>query len=353
MFRMHLLPAYEGDCIILEYGDESNPRRVLVDGGHTETSKAISEFFGETPVENRTFELVVVTHIDNDHIEGILSLLTSIPMENVGDIWFNAPQHFGEEPPEESFGQKALPEGNRLVDLLEARRPWNDAFDGKAVATWCRPVTLADGLTLRVVSPDVKGLRDMVDHWEQATEEENLDPYRPQARAESIEEFTPPETTKAIREAAEADFSSDSSETNHSSIALLAEYDGKSVLLAGDAYAGCLKRSLAALCPEGVSALPIDVVKLPHHGSERNVSKGLLETIACGRFAVSTNSINHGHPDVAAIARVVTQPGMQELLFNYRTPQTECWENPDWQDDLEYSTTYAPSDSQGWLTIEV
>lgn len=352
MFRLHVLPAFEGDCLILEYGDAAAPRRILVDGGHTETADAIAEYFGDTRYEDRRFEVVVVSHIDNDHIEGVLSYLTRIPMENVGDIWFNAPRHFEEEPPEPDRGPKAVPEGDRLVELLEATRPWNEAFDGKAVASWCHPVWLQGGLTLTVVSPDLKGLRAMVGEWEAAMDEEGLSDYRPRERSTEVEPFTPPAGIEEIRAHASSDFEGDGSKKNHSSIALLAEFEGKRVLLSADAHSRCLKATLTERC--GASAtrpIPIDVVKLPHHGSEHNLSNGLLDVLESSRFVVSTNSLNHGHPDIAAIARIVTRPGQQEVLFNYRTPQTECWDNEKWQRELDYRTVYPKRD--GWLTVEI
>lgn len=39
MLRMEMLLAGHGDCLWIEYGDPTAPRRVLIDGGATGTYK--------------------------------------------------------------------------------------------------------------------------------------------------------------------------------------------------------------------------------------------------------------------------------------------------------------------------
>lgn len=41
MIRLRMLPAEDGDCLLLEYGNADFTRRVLVDGGRHDTYKRI------------------------------------------------------------------------------------------------------------------------------------------------------------------------------------------------------------------------------------------------------------------------------------------------------------------------
>src|SRR5271166_3132648 len=84
-----MLPAGHGDCLWIEYGDPT--RRILVDGGPYYSYKHLRNRIEQLDVGDRHFELLIVTHIDADHIEGILRLLQEPQHLGVSfdDVWFN------------------------------------------------------------------------------------------------------------------------------------------------------------------------------------------------------------------------------------------------------------------------
>ena len=49
VFRIDMLPAREGDCLWIEYGDTARPRRILVDGGRQSTHAALKQRFSALP----------------------------------------------------------------------------------------------------------------------------------------------------------------------------------------------------------------------------------------------------------------------------------------------------------------
>src|SRR5438552_1464775 len=76
VISIELLPVAHGDSIWLEYGSAPRISRVLIDGGPANTYQTGLRLRIEKLAENdRTFELVVITHIDADHIDGALILL--------------------------------------------------------------------------------------------------------------------------------------------------------------------------------------------------------------------------------------------------------------------------------------
>src|SRR4051794_13305697 len=91
MFRIEMLPAAHGDCLWIEYGTAQQAYRILVDGGPACAYPALRDRILQLPPGGRDFELLVITHIDGDHIEGIIRLLQDA--ETLGcmfrRIWFN------------------------------------------------------------------------------------------------------------------------------------------------------------------------------------------------------------------------------------------------------------------------
>jgi glyoxylase-like metal-dependent hydrolase (beta-lactamase superfamily II) len=98
VLRLDVLPAGHGDCLWIEYGASASPRVVLVDGGARGTYKrALKAKLAE---HRREIELVVVTHVDGDHITGILDLVTDETIDfRAKDIWFNGYRHLPDEAP--------------------------------------------------------------------------------------------------------------------------------------------------------------------------------------------------------------------------------------------------------------
>ena len=119
----------------------------------------------------------------------------------------------------------------------------------------------------------------------------------------------------------------DSSVPNGSSIALLLEYQGKAVLLTGDARADDLEASLQQLREQRQeSRLPLAAFKLPHHGSANNLSQALIEGVDCEHFLISTDGSRFLHPDQQALLRILKfNKSRPHLRFNYDKATTGIW----------------------------
>jgi beta-lactamase superfamily II metal-dependent hydrolase len=140
---------------------------------------------------------------------------------------------------------------------------------------------------------------------------------------------------------------------NGSSIAFIAEWQGKRVLMGGDAHPGLLAASLAPLAESAGGRLPIDLLKLPHHGSRGNVTREVIDLLDCDDFLISTDGKRHGHPDPQAIARLLKFSPARTctLRFNYRTSRTEPWDDAKLKAQHDYTTEYG--DPAGFLTINI
>ena len=75
-------------------------------------------------------------------------------------------------------------------------------------------------------------------------------------------------------------------------------------------------RSAAAIA----GPMPVDAVKLSHHGSRANVTQDLLQAVDARHFVFSTNNSYFRHPNAEAVARVIVGGRKPTLWFNYDTP---------------------------------
>jgi len=350
MFEIEMLPAREGDCLWLRYGTNGNTRQILVDGGRAATAKHLKARLAALPAGKRTFELLIITHIDRDHIEGVLALLEDkkLPV-TFKDVWFNGFDHL-HQAELETFG--AI-QGERLSKaLVERKLPWNRAWKMKAVClhtSGLRRVKLVGGLTLTLLSPDAGKLKSLIPVWKEECKKAGLlagSGGKPSDVA-GLEHFG----ALDIEKLAAAKFKEDPGEPNGSSIAVLAEYAGKRVLLTGDAHTDRLKESLRLLNGKA-RRLRLDALKVSHHGSEHNVSRDLLDLLACPRYLVSTNGSYFKHPTPAAIARLIKFGGQGATIhFNYRSAYTEVWNNQAWQAKYGYRTEYPDKKNNGTLVV--
>jgi beta-lactamase superfamily II metal-dependent hydrolase len=331
MFCIEMLPAEQGDALWVEYGSPRRPHRLLIDAGVRKTSAVLRERIAELPKHQRRFDLLVITHVDSDHVGGVPQLLAGAPPGlSFDDVWFNAWRHLPAVP--DRLGPV---EGEIVSAQLDALAwPWNVAFDGEAVVVPTRgklPTReLPGGMKLTLLSPTLDRLVRLRGEWKKTVREARLDPGRPgkalskAARRRGIPDLLG-ERLDVARLAASR-FTPDREAANGSTIAFLAEYAGASCLFTGDAHPEVLEASLNRLCKERrVHRLSVDALKVPHHGSAHNVSSALLALVETGRYLFSTSGSQTDHPDPEAVARIVARGASPVLAFNYRSETTGPW----------------------------
>lgn len=354
---IELLPAGNGDALWIEYGEPV--RRILVDGGTKPTwQRALAPRLGALPPGERHFELLVVTHVDGDHIDGALQLLQDRQLGvTFGDVWFNGWRHLPESPLE-SLGPLA---GERLTEELVLRGlPWNGAFDGKAAgAPDDGPLPrreLAGGAVLTVLAPTAAQLARLKPAWEDAVREAGLVPgfEKPEDAppAAGLERLGA-ERLPDVEALAATQFDEDSAQANGSSIVLLLEHEGGSLLLGADAFPSVVLQGLDRLCDErSLARLPVGALKVPHHGSRSNVSRELLERVVTKRYLFSSNGATTKHPHPEAVARVLMTAEVPELCFNYESAINGVWKATSLRERFEYDVRY-PEAADGGLVVPV
>lgn len=361
MLRVHAFPAQDGDCLLLTYGDDAQPRHVLVDGGRESTYKTLRPALELIARRGGKLDLLVLTHIDADHIAGILKLTGDpAPPIEVAEVWFNG---FQKLVPLQTFSPG---QGDRFSNDIRALRwPWNAAFDGNTVVLpsdgMPRRLQLSGGLQIILLSPDQRKLQLLRQAWEAWRNRDLTDkkpaetPAKPSGLQEMGRRPMPPTLDVEALAAMPEDF--DSTVNNGSSIAFIAEWEGKRILLAADAHTDLLVRGLRQLALAEGGLCHLSLFKLSHHGSMGNTSRELLEVIECPRFLLSTDGSRHGHPDPQTIARILksSRPGSgaKTLYFNYRQDYTDPWNHGPLCEAYSYECRYPEKGAQGQITVDL
>jgi hypothetical protein len=332
MFRMRVVQAEFGDCFLLEYGTAAAPRFLLVDGGPPDTWELHLE--SELTAIARgggALDLVMLSHVDNDHIVGLLDFLARLradgaaPFIGVGGIWHNSFARTIDvggtlEPRlraattnaasvQSAVAVNGIAEGNALRLAAQALRiPLNAGFAGDLVlaADPPRPPIELDNLKLTVVGPTQANLDELKAQWETwlAAHEDAVADGDPQVMANS-----------------------DRSVPNLSSIMVLAEADGKRVLCTGDGRSDHLLQGLGqAGLLDAAGAMHVDVLKVAHHGSDRNATRKFFRLVTADTYVLSANG-KDDNPDLATLTWIVEEAGRQgrpiELFATNETPSLE------------------------------
>lgn len=340
-----MLAAGHGDALIVSYGQ--NPvRRILVDGGPWfayDKEWGIRRRLMELAGRGETgFELLIITHIDTDHIDGIIKLFQDPELAGIkfNDAWFNGWKHIQQR----ATGVLGALHGEMLGALLEDKGvPWNAhnrLGGGPVMVPGEGPLPtfeLAGGAVLTLLSPGPGELDELRKEWPKSLERSGF--TGPRDRDVVLEElatrarYGPPRGVLGEEP--------DSAPANGSSIAVIIEHENDRALLTGDAHAPVLERALTRYGAEHGGPLRVRDFKVPHHGSFSNLSKNLIKLVRPRRYLISSSSQFYGHPDDMAIKLILKhhEGPPPELVFNYRTPKTIPWY--DSQDPDSYTATFA------------
>ncbi|HEU4957595.1 MAG TPA: MBL fold metallo-hydrolase [Sphingomicrobium sp.] len=345
--QFEFLPAFQGDCFLIHAGTKAKPVLILVDGGPGGTynkhlKPRLMQLRDERELDEFTplvINLVIVSHVDDDHINGIVELFRDIrkakmngdpPLFTVLGLWHNsfdeiigndevnvATAQFGtasiapvmaDSESHEQFDAalilQSIAQGNELRDLAnsdELQIPINDGFGGLIKSSpGKKAVRKIGGVSFTVIAPrapELVKLQKDHDKW-----------LKEQKKAGKV--ITPGSMLQAML---------DTAVPNLSSIVLLADDGKRTALLTGDARADFIVTGAEeiGLIAKGAT-LDVDLFKLPHHGSDRNVDPSSLQRIRAKQHLFTGNGL-FGNPERATFEMLRdARPGAEmELYLTY------------------------------------
>jgi beta-lactamase superfamily II metal-dependent hydrolase len=318
---IHFLKAYHGDCLFIQSFDaEGNDFNILIDGGTAATFE-----FSLLPLLKKIpcVDLIVLTHIDSDHISGLIRLIKHSIFKTLRTkfFWVNGANLIRLGDGEKiSYNQGVVLE-TLLLDLKVESAAIVTVHEGLVM-----PMPI--GIAVEVLSPTRQILDELFKNWPTIPESEQNAPTKISSGAKS-------QLSKGnLEDLAKLTFAPTTSIKddifNSSSISFVLRLPDTSILLLGDARPEIIAESLLSHGYSSDNKLSVDYVKVSHHGSLNNTSCDMLDLIQGEAYLISTNGGNahHQHPDREVIARIIHHPSRDKsmkriLVFNHRLADIE------------------------------
>jgi hypothetical protein len=323
LFSLEALKAEHGDCLLLHWGTASAPRRLLIDGGpsgvYRDTLRPrLMQLRARGPVGRSgrlALDAVVVSHAHPDHIVGVLELFRELRRAReqrrnvrfrVRRLWHNSwPALVAADLAAEDLAALAfeasptvaaiLGSVERSRELEEAARAIglrpNRAFGGGVIQAG-DAAKLARGLSVTVIGPNAEQIAELRKRWRETS---------PTEAPSQLAAFL------------------DKNVHNLASIVLVLARGRKRILLPGDARGDHVMRGLQdAGLLTGASA-HFDVLKVPHHGSDRNVAVDFFRRLPADHYVVSGNG-KYGNPEIETLRMLGDARGAAPYTvhFTYR-----------------------------------
>ena len=344
LFTLEALQAKHGDSLILHYGKPKSPKMIVIDGGPGGVYKAslrprLDELKeSRSPDESLSIRMLMVSHLDDDHINGVLALLDDLVDKmdqnqempyDIVTLWHNsfddiigsendadelvAASLQGPVKPVAGGGSMAaglpislsassiaasVPQGRDVRNnAKKLGLTVNDPFEKlvQAPVKGKKVVTLGDGLKFTIIGPLKDRIEELQIEWNAVIKKKGL------AKNEEGQSLA-------------AAFL-DESVFNLSSIAVIAEAGGRTMMLTGDARGDHILKGLtgAGLLKKGT--LHVDLLKLPHHGSDRNVETDFFRQITADHYVVSADG-RHGNPEVSTLQMISEARGKDKYTVH-------------------------------------
>ena len=360
--KLDIFESQDGDCLLLESKDG---RKILCDGGRTASMCShVRDVLTRLRKAKKKIDVVYVSHVDNDHITGVLQLLQdelawrihdhrvktgltrkppTVPRPpEIGTIWHNA---FKDQvlkrdaEPIESLLAAAVPAFNgtgvkhleqaagQLGELATAVKeavkvshlvsphlldiPVNKLpnVGGKAKLLMLRPKQKAfklGSLKLTIVGPGTKELDDLRTGWNNwlNANKETVSSVRAQMK-KRIDELSA--GTLSGQPFDLSDWNGippfkKVTTPNIASLMFMVEEDGKRILLTGDAQQDFITDGLrkTGFLPKSGGGLHLDVLKVQHHGSENNIDDKFCRLVSADHYVFCGNG-SHKNPELKVI----------------------------------------------------
>jgi beta-lactamase superfamily II metal-dependent hydrolase len=312
MLKLHAVQANFGDCLILEFGSQAKPSYLLIDGGPpTIYENHLKSELLEITKNGGKLDLVILSHVDNDHVTGLLDMMAELEQQKtngdkktilIDSLWHNTFKNTIDTTGEIQNRIKSMftasaslrttmaatdnmmlgiGEGERLRRFAEMLSiPINKEFGNNVIIADDVPQSIPIGnLKITIVGPTKDGLENLKKEW--------LD------WLEKHEDKVSDDPAVAAM--------ADKSIPNLSSIMILVESEGKKLLMTGDGRGDHLLQGLEqAKLLDDAGTFHVDLLKVPHHGSDRNVTKEFFKTVIADEYVISADG-KYGNPDSSTL----------------------------------------------------
>ena len=377
MLSIKLFPAEYGDCILLSIGKE-NKYNILIDGGLSKTyQKYIKSEIDFMKKTKQKINLMVCTHMDNDHIGGLIQVLKETSSGFVENIWYNGflqvvdSRFYSQKPNGYTEGDNAIldeiisqgivsdakqeigiNEGMSLGVLIEKHKiPLNSVVEGQAICSELvkNRFEIAPEVFITVLGPSQKTIVELEETWKKDMISRNYvfrvcDKIKlTEAFEYQIERIKSIYINEGLKISENDDLEKyigeltdrDESISNKSSISFILEYNGGKYLFLGDAV-------IDSVVLENIEnavgyEYRFSAIKLPHHGSRYNITHDFIKRYRADEYYCLTNSAKYSHPDLEVLAAILCNDlKFKKLIFNYPIDKAYFLHKKEWEQKYNY-----------------
>ena len=321
--RIEFIKALHGDSILITSESKQGNIRILVDGGPEYSFRSrepgeqrdghLKRVLDDLRKDNHKIDLVILTHVDDDHIGGLLKAFEhpDYLSQMANRIIFNSGQliheHFNESNISlndisgnfEGNADTSISQGASFENFISRLGLWDRRLICQSMV-----YELLD-IKLTFLSPNDKYLRKLLVKWEK---EVGL----PETSANDTD------YKHSYAELLASDkFIEDKSIHNGSSLSFILERNEQRFVFLGDAFPSTIIEGLRILGYSEEKPLKAELVKISHHGSKGNTNSELLKLIDTTEYVVSTDGSRHGLPNKTTFARIHAINPEANILFNY------------------------------------
>ncbi len=345
IFSLDIRRARKGDCLLLHYGTAAKPKLAMIDGGPDDVYQPHLRPRLEKIRQERVLaddqplpvDLLMVSHIDDDHIKGILQFTDELveaqneqasPFAKIRNFWHNTFDDIIGNTPEELLASvktktvtasldgdieddeishetwmvlSSVDQGFRLRDNARALGLSNVQFEDKLIMEdGGGTLDMGSGLKFVVAGPMKAELVKLHQDHEKFLQEKQ----------------------KKHGTAVPASFT-DTSVANLSSIVVIAKTGGKTMLLTGDARGDKILTGMKnAGLLDNDGKCHVDILKVPHHGSDRNMATSFFEAITADHYVFSGDG-EHGNPERGTLQMLLDARGDSDYTVHLTYPVGE------------------------------
>jgi len=346
--RIKMNKAGNGDCFLIQ----TNTSTVLIDGG---TASSYNHWLPSLK-DTTTIDALVITHIDNDHVNGIIKLLDdadTIKNIDIKNVFFNGAKQITElnlgnnceySPEYDSISSNfnaqderevdiGFSEGTSLSYLIESKGlKINRINNGKAIHqnTYKLPLEIGD-IEFLFLGPTEKSLKNLQLDWLDILEERGvkrkiltpkhavaLESYvKSLSDLEGLDTDISADMSLDINSLVNNKYIPDNSLANETSFSFIIQNNEKSILMLGDSH---VETIIEWMDSNQIEMLHIDAIKVSHHGSKHNINAEFIKRVVCNKYFISTNGKKHHHPDLetlAVISKYSSKPNTN-IYINYQ-----------------------------------
>jgi hypothetical protein len=340
MIVFEALNAKHGDALLIRYYHDGVERLWMIDGGPPGVFTAclqprLDQLRGNE--ESLRVDLAMVSHIDADHIAGLLQMTrglvrrkddgNTLPLD-IQRFWHNGfRQIVGADPSaiKRAAADASLASTRDDLDAI-SRQFGLDTVAGQLVLA-----SVDQGLDLLA---DIEALEIPLNHpvghriTAPRTEEfegarmtflgplkHRLDALK-QKWADAITDGNITQLVSLFRE------DLDDSVSNLASISMLLEIGRRKILLTGDARGDDIVAGWAAAGHDPNKPAHIDILKMPHHGSDRNITEKFFKLFPADHYVISADG-KYGNPDAGTMKAMAQTLGNRKYTVHLtnRTPK--------------------------------